>query len=111
MNLSYHAGTSEIKIIEAKTVTEEGEFLVKPEHIQDKSVAGGGQGFDDTRQVSIVFPNLAVNVWIEGIVEFNLKSPIFQILTVGNLISVPLEDPSPSYRKKLTRLNQNYLST
>jgi transglutaminase-like putative cysteine protease len=51
---------TEFELLEAKTINGKEEIPVRKEHIEEKSLASSGQGFDDKRQVTIAFPQVNV---------------------------------------------------
>ena len=60
--LTYNASNSTLKILEAKTIDEHGkEHKVNPKHMEDKPLASSPQGFDQTNQILIAFPNVSLN--------------------------------------------------
>ena len=58
--LTYNGQTQKIEILSAKTITDGKEFPVNLDLIEDKPLASSPRGFDQIRQVRIVFPRLQV---------------------------------------------------
>jgi hypothetical protein len=60
--LNYNASSSTLKIIEAKTIDKQGKaYPVDPKQIEDKPLASSPQGFDQTNQILIAFPNVSLD--------------------------------------------------
>ncbi|NRA73144.1 MAG: DUF3857 domain-containing protein [Rickettsiales bacterium] len=65
--LSYDAGNSKVKVIEAKTTYQGKEYKVKSEHIEDKPLASASHGFSQKRQVLIAFlkPEIGAKIYLK----------------------------------------------
>jgi hypothetical protein len=57
--LHYNSNIQEVKILEAKTIYENKEYLVPAEMIETKPLASEIQGFDQLFQILIAFPQVA----------------------------------------------------
>lgn len=60
----YNDDTSDIKIIEAKTIAKDKEYIVDKDLIEDKPLASTGQGFDRHNQITITFPQVEIGTTI-----------------------------------------------
>ncbi len=69
--MTYNYNNSKIKIIEAKTIINGKEYSVNKKSIEDKSLASTPEGFDDTHQILIVFPN--VDIGAELLLKYEQK--------------------------------------
>ncbi|HSX19618.1 MAG TPA: DUF3857 and transglutaminase domain-containing protein [Gammaproteobacteria bacterium] len=58
--LVYNADNSKLQIIAAKTILDGKEYAVNQDLIEDKPLASEVQGFDQTHQVLLAFPNVKV---------------------------------------------------
>lgn len=56
----YSDANSKLEIIEAKTINDGKEYIVKPEMIEDRPLASPPYGFDQQRQILISFPKIEV---------------------------------------------------
>lgn len=62
--LPYNASNTTFEMVEAKTLVAGKDYPVDPQHIEDKPLASNVQGFDQTHQVLIAFPKIALNASI-----------------------------------------------
>jgi hypothetical protein len=58
--LYYNEAAEKVAILEAYTVTESQKYKVELDAIEDKPIASFGQGFDQIRQILLVFPRVKV---------------------------------------------------
>lgn len=63
-SLTYNGDSSELKIIEAKTIYQGKEYVVTQDMIEDKPLASFGQGFDQFKQITISFPKVELGAEI-----------------------------------------------
>ena len=62
--LQYNGDNEELKILEAKTIVKDKEFILSKDMIEDKPLASSPQGFDQKRQVLLSFPNVEIGAMI-----------------------------------------------
>lgn len=60
LRLTFDAHSSTLDLEEAKTINPKKTTQVRKEHIEIKPLASSGPGFDEKRQVTIAFPDVAV---------------------------------------------------
>ena len=58
--LTYNEQSQKVTILSAKTVNKGKSFPVDPKFIEDKPLASSPSGFDQTRQILIVFPHVGI---------------------------------------------------
>ncbi len=58
--IAYDGDSQEIKLIEAKTISDGKEFKVEDKLIEDKPLASASQGFDQYRQILVAFPKIEI---------------------------------------------------
>ena len=76
--LTYNGQVQEMEILSATTITEGKEFPVNLDLIEDKPLASSPRGFDQIRQVLIVFPRLQVGSIIHIHYRHHFKVVPFQ---------------------------------
>lgn len=59
--LKYNSRASKIELIQVETRNRGTSFPVEKKFIEDKPLASSAEGFDETRQVNIAFPNVDVS--------------------------------------------------
>lgn len=59
-SLTYNEQSQKVKVLSAKTITNGEEFPVDKKFIEDKPLASSAKGFDQTRQILIIFPQVQV---------------------------------------------------
>ena len=62
--LQYNGDNEELKILEAKTIIKDKEFVLSKDMIEDKPLASSPQGFDQKRQILLSFPNVEIGAMI-----------------------------------------------
>lgn len=62
--LTYNHYSSQISILEAKTIYNGREYVVSKDMIEDKPLASFGQGFDQLNQITISFPKVELGAEI-----------------------------------------------
>lgn len=62
--LTYNNYSSQISILEAKTIYNGQEYVVSKDMIEDKPLASFGQGFDQLNQITISFPKVELGAEI-----------------------------------------------
>ncbi|MFM8454228.1 MAG: DUF3857 domain-containing protein [Gammaproteobacteria bacterium] len=73
----YNAATTKILSLEAWTLSDKGKkYTVAPKAIQDKPLASSQQGFDQTRQVLIAYPNVEVNSQVHLKIKEQVKPAV-----------------------------------
>lgn len=76
-SLTYNASNATLKILEAKTIDEQGkEHKVNPKHIEDKPLASSPHGFDQMNQILIAFPNVSLKSKVYLKYEQTIQEPI-----------------------------------
>jgi hypothetical protein len=73
----YNSGNEAIEIIEARSIQDGKIYKVEGNMIQDKTLAGGENGFDDMNRIQIAYPNVGVGSSIYYRIKINRKEPIF----------------------------------
>ena len=71
----YDGVSSDITLIEAKTINNEAEFPVTKDRIEDKTLASIGHGFDEQRQILISYPNIGIGSKIYLKYKYTVKEP------------------------------------
>jgi hypothetical protein len=75
--ITYNSMSSELKILEAKTINGDKSFPVDLRQIEDKPLASSAKGFDQHNQVLIAFPQVQIDSQIYLKYAVNVKeSPI-----------------------------------
>lgn len=75
--LSYNASNTTLKILEAKTIDAQGkEHKVNTQQIEDKPLASSPQGFDQTNQILIAFPNVSLQSKVHLKYQQVIRQPI-----------------------------------
>lgn len=74
-SLYYNGDAEELKLIEAKTIFKNKEYIVPQKNIEDKPLASLGQGFDHIKRVFIAFPNTEVGSQIYLKYKHKIKKP------------------------------------
>lgn len=76
IKLNYSPNTSDLKIIEAYTITDGKKNKVTSDMIEDKPIASQMTGFDNTNQVSITFPDVKIGskIYLKYNFERNIPS-------------------------------------
>ncbi len=74
MSLLYNFDSSKLEILEAKTIVGDQEYVLPASLIEDKPLASAVQGFDQTHQVLLAFPNVMVG----SIVSLKYKIILFK---------------------------------
>jgi hypothetical protein len=71
----YDGISSDITLIEAKTINNGQEFPVTKDRIEDKTLASIGHGFDEQRQLLISYPNIGIGSKIYLKYKYTVKKP------------------------------------
>jgi hypothetical protein len=71
----YDGVSSDITLIEAKTINNGQEFPVTKDRIEDKTLASIGHGFDEQRQLLISYPNIGIGSKIYLKYKYTVKKP------------------------------------
>jgi hypothetical protein len=71
----YDGVSSDITLIEAKTINNGQEFPVTKDRIEDKTLASIGHGFDEQRQILISYPNIGIGSKIYLKYKYTVKKP------------------------------------
>lgn len=71
----YDGVSSDITLIEAKTINNGQEFPVAKDRIEDKTLASIGHGFDEQRQLLISYPNIGIGSKIYLKYKHTVKAP------------------------------------
>ncbi len=74
--LQYNASREARKIVQAKTILNNKEYIVNLKNITDKPISSENQLFDQTNQILIPYSNLAVNAIIYLKYEINAQNSI-----------------------------------
>lgn len=71
----YEGVSSDITLIEAKTINNGKESPVTKDRIEDKTLASIGHGFDEQRQILISYPNIGIGSKIYLKYKHTVKAP------------------------------------
>lgn len=74
--ITYNASNSTLTILEAKTIRNGQELMVDKKLIEDKPLASSPQGFDQTNQVLIAFPQVDINSKIYFKSQMVVREPV-----------------------------------
>lgn len=124
VRLHYKPDSESFKIIDAYTVNGDRREIVPLDSIEDKPLASNGEGFDQTNQVTIVFPDVKVGSRVHYTYEKEFKvvqipeffseflffgGDYYQELRVEVKSEIPLfyeiNDPSKALRWKANKLS------
>jgi len=76
--LVYNKGSSDVQILEAKTLQADKEFPVDLNLLEDKPLASTIKGFDQNNQILVVYPNLEINSAIYLKYRTIVKEPVLK---------------------------------
>lgn len=74
----YNKGNETIEVIEARSVQDGNMYKVEKNMIQEKTLAGEANGFDDMNRIQIAYPNVAVGSSVYYRIKINRREPIFE---------------------------------